>query len=726
MQMQDEYEPEEESPEMESDEQLGERVQALGYRLKRLAEEQIGIRQMIEDRWLADLEQYMGRYDAETLSRLARSNGSQAFVNITRAKTTAAESRLSDMLFPTDDKNWGIQPTPVPELQAMANNHGLAGVDESGAMVTHADIAAQELKLARKRAEGMENEIDDQLIEAKYHQIARDVIHDACLFGTGILKGPVVINRTRNSWKKLDGSVYELSMVQDYRPGVEHVKVWDWFPDMSAVTMDECGFIFERRYISKKQLIELSKRPGYLQDQIRRVIAEAPEKQVSSHGGTHVARLREMSGVQVNVDDNRFELWEYHGPVKKEDLEACGCEVDDDELEEHDVIVTLVNGRVIKADLNPLETGERPYSVFCYEDDDTTVFGFGVPYLLRNEQRIVNAAWRMTLDNAALSTGPQIVVNRELVIPSDGAWDLKPKKLWWMSDPDRSVNEVFATHEISSHQAELTQIFDMARNMADDVTSLPMLAQGEKGDAPDTASGMSMLMNSANVVLRRVVKSFDDGITKPFIHRMYDWNMQNSDKEDIKGDFEVDARGSSALLVKETQTHALMNLMITAQQPIFSELTKHAELYRKAVQAQHITPDDIVKTNEEIEAEKNKPNPQQQQQQQMFALQLKELQAKIDKLQAESVTKNIEGLYSSMQTAEIVATMPSVAPIADDVSKSAGFIDRNGYPLVNQQPVTQPGTVVPTLHNTDPRFPANPQSPATGMMHGIETQANDG
>jgi hypothetical protein len=687
----------------EDAEQLAEKLQAFGFGLQRLAQEQVGIRQVIEDRWLADLEQYMGQYDAETKERLAKTSGSQAFVNITRSKTTAAEARLSDMLFPSDDKNWGIQPTPVPDL-----DKAVGSTDPN-----LAEFAKQQLQLATERAEAMAKEIDDQLVEAKYHQVARDVIHDACLFGTGIIKGPVIINRTRKMWQQVAGAVHQLQVVNEFRPGVEHVKIWDFFPDMSASKIEECAFIFERRYVTKKQLIELAKRPGYLTDQIRQVIAESP-RMVASVGGTYIARMRELSGLQANLDDHRYELWEYHGPVEKDNLRMCGCEVDDDELTEIEAVVAFINGRVIKADLNPLETNESPYSTFCFEDDDTSVFGVGVPYLLRNEQKIVNAAWRMTLDNAALSTGPQIVVNREKVIPSDNAWDLKAKKIWWGIDDEVDVNKAFAAFEINSHQAELTDIFDRARELADEVTSLPMLAQGEQGEAPDTLGGTSILMNAANVVLRRVVKQFDDGITKPFIGRMYDWNMQNSEKEEIKGDFEVDARGSSALMVKETQTQALQNLLVIAEREPYKDLTKHAALYRKTVEAQHLNADDIVKTDKELEADGQDPTKQTQEQ--LLQLQVQELQAKIDKMIAETFEKNMKGLYESMQSGQVVMSMPPVAPVADELSKSAGFKDHNGYPVAGNVPQA-PVEGMPI---------DEPLSPAVGYGRGIETMRNDG
>jgi len=596
---------------MDDEEKSIDRVQMLGFRLSRLSEEQVQARQLIEERWLADLERYMGRYDRKTSAALFASNGSRAFVNITRPKTTAAEARLSDMLFPNDDKNWGISPTPIPdtgsenELTPIYDDFGNVVVDSDNVPINKARLDEQNRDEVANKAKAMSKEIDDQLTESNYQAIARDAIHDACLFGTGILKAPVVVVHDKKKWEQMDNAVFELSIDEQLRPGVERVKVWDFFPEMSASSVNDASFIFERRYITKKQLIDLAKDPAYFKDKIRQII-KSGVRSISSNGASHIAKIRELSGISANLDDNRFELWEYHGEVDNETIKACGYEEHEaDVLVNHNFIVTFINDVVIKVVDNPMETNEQPYSVFNYEEDDTNIFGFGVPFLLENSQRIVNAAWRMILDNSAHSLVGQIVANRELVIPADGSWEITSGKLWWLKDPTMPARDAFHIFEIPSHQAELSAIFEMARSMADEETSLPMLMQGEQGDVAETATGMSMKMNAANVVLRRIIKSFDDNVTKPLITRFYDWNMQNSDKEEIKGDFNIDARGSSVLLVKETQTQALISLMGISQQPYYKDLTKHVDLYRKAVQAQHITANDIVMTDEEIKAKES-------------------------------------------------------------------------------------------------------------------------
>ena len=141
---------------------LVDRLNVFASRLSRIASEQSGKRNEIETRWLKDLRQYHGEYDPEDESSLKRSGGSKIFVNITRNKTNAAEARLQDMLFPTDDRNWGISPTPVPQLDSI--KPGMQGIDpQTGQPVDLGKMADQVMQEAEDKASRMETEIDDQL-----------------------------------------------------------------------------------------------------------------------------------------------------------------------------------------------------------------------------------------------------------------------------------------------------------------------------------------------------------------------------------------------------------------------------------------------------------------------------------------------------------------------------------------------------------------------------------
>jgi hypothetical protein len=152
---------------------------------------------------------------------------------------------------------------------------------------------------------------------------------------------------------------------------------------------------------------------------------------------------------------------------------------------------------------------------------------------------------------------------------------------------------------------------------------------------------MSILMNSANTVLRRAIKAWDDGITLPFIQKLYDWNMQFGDNEEIKGDNKVHARGSSHLIVKEMQAQNAMALINIAASPILQPLTDVPALYRRVVTSMQLDPAEIVKTDAEIEQEMQKQQQmmEQQSQQQVDPLGQAHLELKQQQVQQEGQIK---------------------------------------------------------------------------------------
>jgi hypothetical protein len=601
--------------------EIAERLHIFASRLNKLAAEQVAKRNQIEQRWLDDIRQYHGEYASDEAAKLARAKGSEVFVNITRNKTNAAEARLQDMLFPTDDRNFGIYPTPVPELDYMSKMEPQTPEQQSAI-----EAARNMVSEATESAIQMQDVIDDQLLESRYHIKARDIIHDACQLGTAIIKGPVIVGRTKKRWDVMPDGMSMLQIVEALEPTVERIDPWDFYPDMSAKTITEAEFVFERRRLSKKQLREMANLPGVLVSQIREIVK-------TSAKSTHIAKdftddIRNITGINTVGEGNKYEIWEYHGPVSKSEL-IDAMRLSDDEMDEEEIdelndeveaTVFFSGDRVIKVAVNPMDSDERPFAVFNWEKDESSIFGFGVPCLMRSAQRVINASWRMMMDNAGLSVADQLVINKELLYPADGTWDMTPKKIWYLRDKTRSVQEAFASFATPSHQVELANIFSMARQLADEETNLPLIAQGEMGPhTTKTSSGMAMLMNSSNIVLRKAVKNWDDDITRPLITRFYDWNMQFSERSDIKGDFSIEARGSGALLVREKQQENLMiysNLSMNV--PEFAKRRDWAELDREIAKSLELPYDQITLDEREIaELEEQQQAMMQQQMMQM-------------------------------------------------------------------------------------------------------------
>jgi len=590
-----------------ADIEIAERMQVFGSRLRKLAAEQSQKRAVIEERWLRDLRQYHGKYSPDEETLLNEAKGSTVFVNITRNKSNGAEARIGDMLFPTDDRNWAINPTPVPSLKQAKKQPEMA------------EQAAAIMREAEDKADLMQDEIDDQLVESKYQSKARDMIHDAVVLGTGIIKGPIIVGKMKKKWEPDDFGNFVLSMAEDLSPVVEYVDVWRFYPDMSTTRLSDCEFFFEQHRWTKKQLRDFARLPNVFQDHVKKVVSGGTSKTIATDRESDV---RAITGISTYANDNRYEVWEYHGPISKQELLDAMTSTADESLEleeiselddEMEATVFFSDCNVLKVAINPMDTQEKPYSALVWERDDASPFGFGVPYLMSSAQKVINSSWRMMLDNAGQSVTDQIVVNDGIIEPIDGNWTMGPKKIWRMTDVSRSVQDAFGVFETRNHQNEYANIIQMARQFADEETNMPLIAQGEQSsNVTKTSSGMAMLMNSANIVLRRAVKNWDDDVTNTLIPRFYDWNMQFNNKQEIKGDQTIEARGSSALLVREKQQENLMVFAnLSASNPELAMRRDWEGLDKEMAKSLEVPYNNITLSDEEIEQRMQEAQQQQ-------------------------------------------------------------------------------------------------------------------
>jgi hypothetical protein len=604
------------------------RLEQLGVALSEKRDEWWTARQAsgIEKRWLEDYDQYMGRDEASkqvasmmdsaeqgfpVIARQARPQRSTLFVNITRPKTNTAEARVANMLLPTDDRNFGLKPSPSPELSMAAKlikhqakgqpvqQPGMMGVIGGGVMANPQAV----LDKANDAAKAMETEIDDQLAECNWNGETRTMIHDAAVLGTGVLKGPIVVNRMTKTWTPLqagDTSVYVLETASELKPESRRVSPWNIVPDPSCGNDVHNGTgIFEFYDYTSKQVRELTKQPGFLGDQIAKVLAGGSDK---TEEKKTALELR-----QNTANKKTYRVWEYWGEFEPEDMRAAGVDVSDEHVGLISGCVIMINDIVVKGFLNPLDTGDIPYDFFPWELDEESPWGYGVPYLCRPAQKALTAAWRQLMDNSGNTVGPQMVIKPRLIQPADGNWQITGNKLWNCLDESVDVRTAFASIDINNHAAELENIIKLAKQFADEESMVPQLIQGEHDQAPDTVGGMTILMNSINVVLGRLAKQFDDRVISRHIGRYVDWNMAYNEKPEIKGDHHVLARGTSALLVRDIQNQTLIQLGQFQGSGIIAPMVNWEAWFRSVLKAQHVDPHEIMKSDAEIEALKNQP-----------------------------------------------------------------------------------------------------------------------
>lgn len=617
------------------------RVQALGQRLKGEFDRRVGLRQQLELRWLSDIRQYNGEYDAKTKERLNnRKYGSTVFVPLTRRVCNIVEARLGDLLYPTDDRNFAISSTPVPELieaEALARRmNPTAVIDVPGSppvgpadgpqdvprdtQGTRIPAAALQMGIrevreeAKSAADAMQREVDDQLKTANWGKVGREVIHDGLVMGTGIMKGPFVLNRTKKSWTVRDG-VGKLSLVEDLSPTCVRVSPWDFFPDMAARTLAESESEFERHFLNRAEMAKLAMQPGFDAGAIAMVLS-LPPPPVNDYNRE---ALREASGT-IGAQEARYQLLEYHGPIERQDLIDCGCKhLPDDNLTVYTGVVFMTpDGIVVKAIVNPMSGGERPYSVWCWQKDQGSIFGFGLPHECSDLQDVANSSFRAALDNLGLAVGPQIVVNSKLIQPHNGDWTITPNKIWEMIKAEGDARMAFAFFQVESRITELLAVFNGAKALLDEIAGPQLAMQGQEASLPRTDFQASVAYNASNIWMRRAVRNWDDDITTPTIQRFVDWNMEFNPKKEIKGDALVQARGTTALLEAEGQAQRMAMFMATLKDVPMPYAKKIAQA-REMAKAMRIDPVDVLPTAEEakelgqkIDNQQTPPSPEQQ------------------------------------------------------------------------------------------------------------------
>lgn len=581
-------------------------------------------------------------------------NRSSVFIPITRAYVDAASARVSDMLLPNDDRPWSIKATPVQQQNTMlagtkptaiaAAAGAVAGgpIPEGAVYQPGQEVPAFEPSIAaaigmpadqapapysipqmkqplgisdsamsdeEKAADAASKVIEDWLIECQWHAEVRKVIEDAAKFGTGILKGPVsMVRKSHRYVKNADGIGGKLEEITETVPVSKRVHPKNFWPDPAAGECVQNGsFTFEHDKIGSRSLRKLAQDPTYIKENIVQVLKEGPGKSWSDNPEGAEAR------VEVGAT---FGIWYCYIDLDRELLECAGVPPEDlpDELTSIPAMVTMVNDTVIKAAPSLTERGGFPYDVMPWQRLSGLIWGKGVARQIRTPQRMLNGAVRAMMDNAAWTSGPLVALReswfKPVGGPTRGGVQINPRTLFRMTEnapTTAKIQDAISSTNITSNIAELQQLVQLALKFAEDSTGLPMLLQGQQGAAPDTVGGMTILNNNGSTVLRRIARMFDDNITEPHIRRYYYWLLEDPDApEEAKGDFQIDARGSTALVERDLQNQALNNLApLLMNHPRVDK----DKLVEELAKANRLDPKRFMLSDAEYEKIKNQPPP---------------------------------------------------------------------------------------------------------------------
>ena len=603
-----------------------------------------------EKRWLTAYHNFRGIYSKNV--RFRESEKSKVFVKVTKTKVLAAFGQLVDVIFGTGQFPIGVRETRLPEgiaqythLEAGATgietsapeytapveeemkpispyDVGYAGdgrdkplkpgetltatkdvlsaaIEEAGVQFSQGaspDPQVLERSPAKEAARNMQTLIHDQIEESGGSSELRNALLESALFGTGIVKGPFNYNKTLSRWTKDDEGERVYDPINVRVPRIEFVSIWDFFPDPSATSIEDCEYIVHRHKMNKSQLRALAKMPFFNKDAIRECLQLGPNytEKDYEHELKDDQRTEEYGVAQ-------FEVLEYWGIMDAEYAREVGMELPDevDDLDEVQVNAWVSNGKLLRGVVNPFTPYRLPYNAFPYERNPYSFFGIGVAENMDDSQQIMNGHARMAIDNLALA-GSLVFDVDESALVGGQSMDIYPGKVFRRQAgmPGQAIHGV----KFPNTSQENMMMFDKFRQLADEQTGIPSYSHGQTGvqSMTRTASGMSMLLGAASLNIKTVIKNIDDFLLRPLGEAYYQWNMQFFEGElDIQGDLEVHAMGTNSLMQKEVRSQRLTMFLQTAQNPAIAPFVKISKIVSELAYSLDLDPDEILNDPEE-------------------------------------------------------------------------------------------------------------------------------
>lgn len=577
-----------------------------------------------EQRWVKSYMNYRGVYGPET--QFTDTEKSRVFIKVTKTKVLAAYGQIAEVLFGNNKFPLTIDPTTLPEGISETVHYDPSGQPaptsepepaESGglppllpgetypeyqvrlgALKKELEPVQDKLKEGPAKtpdqvdffpalvaAKKMEKKIHDQLEESSADKALRAAAFECALFGTGAMKGPFVVNKEYPDWTEEGEYKPKIKTI----PQVSSVSIWNIYPDPDAAICEDLEYLVERHKMSRSQLRALKRRPFFRANVVDQVLRSG-ESYVKEWWETEI-----VDGDDQSDNVERFEVLEFWGFVEPQLLEDYGVDIPNElkDAEQLSANIWVSNGHVLRLVLNPFKPAYIPYYIVPYELNPYSIFGVGVAENMEDTQILMNGFMRLAVDNAALSGNLILEIDENNLVPGQDL-SIYPGKVF-RREAGAPGQAIFGT-EFPNVAAQNMQLFDKARQLADESTGFPSFAHGQTGvsGVGRTASGISMLMSAANGSIRTVVKNFDDYLLAPLGKALFRFNMQFDFDPEIRGDLEVKAQGTDSLMANEVRSQRLMQFLGLVQNPVLAPFAKMDYIIREVARAMDLDPDKVA------------------------------------------------------------------------------------------------------------------------------------
>jgi hypothetical protein len=428
--------------------------------------------------------------------------------------------------------------------------------------------------------------------------------------------------------------------------------------------------------------------------------------------------------------------------------------------------------------------GQRPYVMGSMALEAHKIYPGGVPRMTADLQAEINEIANQRIDNVKFAMSKRFFAKRNVQVDIRSLVRNVPGSVTMMLDPEKDVKVVDTPDVTASSYREQ----DLLNVDFDDIAG--SFSQGSvqsNKNLNETVGGMDMLDAKANQVGNYQLRTFAVTWMEPVLRQLCLLEAHYESDQTILAlagksaqlaeKFGIDTVTDSLLLqdlivsvnVGQGATSAqgklanLTNAMGTIRANLSDGVLEQRGLkvldfmgevlgiagYKDAERFFNVDQDPALqaanaKVQELQQALDAKYPPE------LLAKQVELVAAQVEAALATSLMNNVKAAFASIQTGQVIATMPAVAPIADEVMKAAGYQTPNpagddpNYP-VPAGPAAPAGDALPQPDapidaqgpdqsmqaqagiptSTDPMMPAQPASPDAGMNRGIETARSD-
>lgn len=597
----------------------------------------------IEDKLLFCLRSRRGEYSQSELQNILNNGGADpVFIKLTGTKCRAASSWIRDIVLPAGTRPWSLNSTTEPELPAGINaNVEKSAIMELAAMVQEgimdpkpADVYAfleRTKKFAKDKvksdaelaAAAMSDRISDCMDEGNWDNAVEEFIEDFVTYPTAFFKGPYYRTVSELSW----GPGFSPVIAKKTKMYWTRISPFDMYPAPHARNLRD-GDLIERLRLTREKLFSFIGLDGYSEEEIRHCLDEFNRGTIKDWIWEEFERERlESDTTYFTSEPDTIDAIHYWGSVKGEWLAEWGIEIDGvDDQKPYEIDAILIGNRVIRAVINDDPLGMRPYHHACWDAVPSSIWGISLPEQMEDHQKIINACARALCNNMAIASGPQAVVQVDRLAENEDPTGMFPFKIWQMkSSMTGASGSPVEFFQPNMNSTELLGVLTTFEQKADDVTNVPRYSYGNEkiGGAGSTASGLSMLMNSAAKGIRRAISSIDANVIRPSVYQSFVYLMLNDPDPSIKGDCKVVPRGATALLIKDqTQVRVQSFLQLTANPIDMSVigLIGRARLLKEAAKLMDL-PDNIVPDPDDLDFQQKMQKMEAQQQAQQQAQQ---------------------------------------------------------------------------------------------------------